>query len=79
MSITARLGFHGYRIDSQLLEPLLNIELEQQKDLMFFSERISDTAFVEKIFLERSTEIWVPKIDELVEAGVVHTVVKDIN
>ncbi len=74
-SANAKLGFHSYRVESPLVEPLLDIEREQQKDQLFFSDRIPDLAFVEKIFLHKNAEIWVPTIKELIESGVVHTIV----
>lgn len=68
----AKLGFHTYHLASGLMQILVDVEKEQNKDLSFFREKIPDSAFVEKIFRTECPAIWFPSSAELLSAGVVH-------
>ena len=73
----AKLGFHSYRVPSRFVASLIDVEKEQNKDLLFYSEQIPDSAFVDNIFHRKSPDIWIPGMDELVDAGVVHEILTD--
>ena len=68
----AKLGFHAYHVDSKFLEPLVDVEKEQNKDLIFFKQQIPDMNFVNNIFARECSNMWLPTTNELMSAGVVH-------
>jgi hypothetical protein len=57
---------------------ILNVDPneEQERDLVFFSDQGVSRAFLENIFKEPSDTMWYPTTDELLEARVVHEVVR---
>ncbi len=66
----ARLGFHQYKTYS--LIPSINVRSEQAKDMAIFVKQGVSPEFLEKVFTHPPEEIWLPDIDELLSAGVVH-------
>ncbi len=66
----ARLGFHQYKTYS--LIPSINVRSEQAKDMAIFVKQDVSPEFLEKVFTHPPEEIWLPDIDELINAGVVH-------
>jgi hypothetical protein len=73
----AKLGFHRYRVDSRLMESLLDIEKEQSKDMAFYEQQISDREFTKKISDRQPPDIWIPTNEELLKGGVVHEILSD--
>lgn len=69
----ARLGFHGYRLQSVL--PTIDVDEEQEKDLAFYRAQGVAPAWLDKIFSEPHESIWFPDQQELVGAGVVHRII----
>ncbi len=72
LSMNARLGFHQYKTFSGF--PPIDIKKEQLKDRKIFNAQGVSATFMDKIFLQPPDSMWWPKIDELVDAGVVHQV-----
>jgi len=72
----AKLGFHQYRMDSSYT--ILNVDpkKEQERDLAFFGAQGVSPGFLENIFDQPSTGMWFPTPDALLEANVVHTVIR---
>ena len=77
LGMQSELGFHCYSLESSAMKPLISIEHEQYKDLMFFENRIPDKEFVQKIFQNNSNELWIPKLNKLLESGVIHEILGD--
>jgi ATP-dependent protease ClpP protease subunit len=74
----AKLGFHQYLHDSDKVNPVVNIEDEQKKDLTLYKSRMISDAFINKIFEKPTNEIWFPTQDELLAAGVVDRIVNKV-
>ncbi len=72
LSMNARLGFHQYKTFSGF--PPIDIKKEQLKDRKIFNVQGVSATFLDNIFLRPPDSMWWPKIDELVDAGVVHQV-----
>jgi len=70
LGTNARLGFHQYKTYS--LIPSINVRSEQAKDMAIFVKQGVSPEFLEKVFTHPPEEIWLPDIDELINAGVVH-------
>ena len=69
----ARLGFHAYRLDSDIVMPHVDIVSEQERDRSFFLARDLDAQFLSRIFERENAEIWFPDHRELQAAGVIRT------
>lgn len=65
------LGFHGYGFANLLTPPNADPLKEQQRDLAWYAERISDKGFLSRIFEADCSSLWIPTRDELLAAGVV--------
>ncbi|MEN8210225.1 MAG: hypothetical protein ABFR31_00785 [Thermodesulfobacteriota bacterium] len=74
----ARLGFHQYRLDSDKINPVVDIQDEQKKDLAIYKSQMINNTFLNKIFEKTQNEIWFPTHDELLTAGVVHHIVNQV-
>jgi hypothetical protein len=70
LGTNARLGFHQYKTYS--LIPSINVRSEQAKDMAIFVKQGVSPEFLKKLFTHPPEEIWLPDIDELINAGVVH-------
>lgn len=70
----ARLGFHGYQLNSPYLPLFMNPAEEMRKDLAFFQSRGIEPAFLERVFNTPGSDMWFPSYEELLEAGVVHAI-----
>jgi len=68
----AELGFHRYKLGTVM--PVIDVENELKKDLQFYKDRGIDADFLEQIVHTPDTSIWVPEIEELLRAGVVHSI-----
>ena len=77
LGFNGKLGFHSYQINPYVFTPQIDLEKEQQKDLEIYSEHISNTEFIEKIFAQECTGIWEPHLKELINANVVHKVIPE--
>ena len=71
----AKLGFHRYRLDSKNVFPFLDLDDEFKKDLAFYASQNIDTAFLDKVYEIRHSDMWFPSHEELLQAGVIHGVV----
>lgn len=67
----ARLGFHQYRIDAAYKVLNADASAEQERDRMLYAAANVKQWFLMKMFESRSDEMWFPKIEELLDAGVV--------
>jgi hypothetical protein len=74
---TAKLGFHQYRLDSDKIQPFLDIEGEQQKDLFLYKSQMIKDEFLSRIFNKPQHEMWFPTQSELSAAGVVDRIVPE--
>ena len=70
----AKLGFHQYGLDADYQVPFLDIEDEQETDRAFFEAQGIDKAFLDKIFEASQSDLWIPRKEELLDAGVVHRI-----
>jgi len=68
----AKLGFHRYKLNTVL--PVIDAENELKKDMLFYKDRGIDAVFLEQIAHTPDTSIWVPEIEVLLRAGVVHAI-----
>ena len=66
----AKLGFHAYRLDTDIDMPHIDVEAEQERDRKYFSARDLSAAFLSRIFERENSAIWFPKRSELDKAGV---------
>ena len=73
-----KLGFHQYNINLEFMNPVIDIESEQNKDLDYYESRIPDLGFIGKIFDSGCDGIWIPTRKDLLLAGAVHEVVSEI-
>jgi hypothetical protein len=71
----AKLGFHHYRLDSKNVLPFLDLDNEFKKDLAFYASQSIDTAFLDKMYEIRHSDMWFPSHEELLQAGVIDGVV----
>lgn len=71
----AKLGFHHYRLDSKNVLPFLDLDNEFKKDLAFYASQSIDTAFLDKMYEVRHSDMWFPSHEELLQAGVIDGVV----
>jgi hypothetical protein len=71
----ARLGFHGYRLDTSHHLPFADISAEQDRDRAFFRTRGVDESFLARMFSTVQPGIWIPPTDALLKSGVAHEVV----
>jgi hypothetical protein len=64
------LGFHSYRLDGVMafVDPLE----EQEKDRAFFLSQGLDAAFIDDVFATPHEDMWQPRADRLLDAGVIH-------
>ena len=69
---SARLGFHAYRLDTDIVMPHIDVEAEQQRDRSYFLTRDLDSHFLSRIFERNNAEIWFPDHQELQAAGVIN-------
>ena len=67
----ANLAFHRYHLDYRNVE---DIEKEQEKDLHIFRLKGIKQEFIEKLYDASHEALWIPSIDELLSAGVIHGV-----
>ena len=79
LGLKARLGFHQYRLDSDKINPVVDIEDEQKKDLAIYKNQMINDTFLNKIFEKSQNEIWFPTHDELLTAGVVDRIVNKVH
>jgi len=74
----AKLGFHQYKLDSDKIQPFLDIESEQGKDLFLYESQMIKGEFLNKIFKKPQHEIWFPTQSDLLAAGVVDRIVNEV-
>jgi len=75
---SAKLGFHQYKQDTTKFPkavPFHNLIEEQNHDLKIFKSQSIHQQFLDKVFLQTSDGIWYPTHSELLEAGVIHSVI----
>ncbi len=77
MGPLGKLGFHAYRLDSSTSMPNVDIENEQERDRLFFSQRAVNQDFLQKIFTRSHNSIWFPDTIELLTSGAVHKISDD--
>ncbi len=70
----AELGFHRYKLDAKYILPFLDVDKELKKDFDFFLLQGIDNQFLQKVNGVSPTSMWVPSLDELHQAGVIHEV-----
>lgn len=69
----AKLGFHAYRLDTDLVMPHIDVEAEQDRDRKYFGDRRLSKTFLARIYDRENTAIWYPDRSELDEAGVTNS------
>ncbi len=73
-----KLGFHQYALESGYPDALIDPQAEQEKDRAFFEEQGIAGEFLSRIFDTPHQEIWFPDPQELLDAGVVHRIARDL-
>ena len=63
---------YGLEVDYQV--PLIDIAAEQNKDREFYRSQEIKEEFLDRVFAASHTDLWFPSEEELLEAGVVHTI-----
>lgn len=71
----ANLAFHQYNLGAKSLDPYVDMNSEQKKDLMIYERRGISKDFIDRIFTAKQDDLWYPTIDEMIVAGVIHEVV----
>jgi len=66
------LGFHQYNVYSRSPQPWIKTRKEEDRDIALFYEKHIPDWFLEKAYLTPHQSIWIPTLDELLAAGVVH-------
>lgn len=77
LGLGATLALHNFSSRIESVDQLLKkeYEREQEKHKNYFQlQRISQD-FIEKLFVTQHSDFWIPSLDELLEAKVVHQVV----
>ncbi|WP_368466122.1 hypothetical protein [Hoeflea sp. TYP-13] len=69
----AKLGFHAYRLDTDIVMPNVDVGEEQDRDRNFFKQRRLSEKFLARIYDREHTAIWFPERSELDAAGVTKT------
>ena len=54
--------------------PLYDLKEEEGKDISFYREQNIDEEFIQKAFRTPHKDIWFPRPDQLLNAGVVHVI-----
>jgi hypothetical protein len=72
----ANLGFHAYGVSSANLRSMVDIQHEQEKDLRIYRQQGVSQEFLDRLFSAEHDSMWFPEIDELIEANIVHEVVR---
>ncbi len=76
----AKIGFHQYRQDTQKFPkavPYYDLTAEQERDMSIFRSRHIRQSFLAKMFDQHAGSMWFPDAKELLEAGVIHEVLKE--
>ncbi len=68
---TGKLGFHGYRLETDTFIPNVDIAKEQEKDRQFFLARKISAPFLNRIYNETYSSIWYPDRRQLIDAGII--------
>jgi hypothetical protein len=71
----ARLGFHQYQVQNKQLNLYFDQRDTQKTDREFYLGRGIKPAFVDQIFKTGPNNIWHPDQNELLAAGVVHSII----
>lgn len=66
-----KLGFHGYRLETNTFIPNVDIAKEQEKDRQFFLARQISAPFLDRIYNEAYSSIWYPDRAQLINAGII--------
>ena len=73
-----KLGFHQYALETGSTGAPIDPRAEQDKDRAFFGEQGIAGEFLSRIFDTPHQEIWFPDPQELLDAGVVHRIARDL-
>ena len=72
LGMGANLAFHQYRRGYKNLGVLVDMEVEQAKDLVIFQKQGINSEFLDKLFNTPHDDLWYPTVDEMLGAGVIH-------
>jgi hypothetical protein len=72
-----RLGFHSFRLDAPYYNPEIKAGVEQEADLAFYVSQGLSPSFLERVFKAEASDIWYPDHRHLLQAGVVHQILKN--
>jgi len=79
MAANARLGFHQYNFELQTAFQPVDIAEAQKEDLKLLSKKHISSHFLEQVFKQPSHLIWFPSVAELLDSGVINTLVDSQN
>ncbi len=71
----AKLGFHKGHYKHENLFTAEDAKEVQESSLVFFQQKGIKREFLKKIYTASHKEIWIPSIEELIDAGVIHGVI----
>lgn len=70
LGTNARLGFHQYQAFT--VYPHFDIAQEQAKDIALFKQNGVSDSFLENIFSQSPENMWLPEVEQLLDAGMIH-------
>ena len=73
-----KLGFHQFSLDGVYHNPYVDPQSEQKIDLDFYASQGMNEAFLKDVFQASHQEMWFPEPRDLVDAGVVHRILTEI-
>ncbi|MBN2285885.1 MAG: hypothetical protein JXI43_05515 [Tissierellales bacterium] len=75
LGLGANLAFHEYS-NYEGLDEYIDLEKEQNDDLLLFRKQGVDDEFLDKMYTASSDDLWYPTIEEMIDAGVIHGIIK---
>lgn len=75
MAANARLGFHQYNFELQTAFQPVDILEAQKEDLKLLAKKHISSHFLEQVFKQPSHLIWFPNVEELLDSGVINTLI----
>lgn len=71
IAVNAKLGFHQYRLDTDIVILAADPSKEQQRDLATFQQAGVAPWFLDRLFQSGPKNMWYPEVHDLLRAGVI--------
>ena len=75
MTANARLGFHQYNLELQTAFQPVDVIEAQKQDLKLLAGKHISSHFLDQVFKQPSHLIWFPSAEELLDSGVINTLI----